>query len=93
MYNSTHHGFPLQDFKPPHHGLNFSLEGFDNGTYGGLHQGIQEDPTTGGARILFPTVEDLKQQVPSTNEFDQQNRSQEGSAHGYWNGMLGGGSW
>nr|ACU20996.1 unknown [Glycine max] len=88
MYNSTH-GFPLQDFKPPH-GLNFSLEGFENG-YGGL-QGIQEGPT-GGARILFPTVEDLKQQVPSTNEFDQQNRSQEGSAHGYWNGMLGGGSW
>ncbi|KAK7350970.1 hypothetical protein VNO77_10066 [Canavalia gladiata] len=85
MYNST--GFPLQDFKPT--GLNFSLEGFENG-YGGL-QGIQEGPT-GGARMLFP-VEDLKQQVPSTtNEFDQQNRSQADST-GYWNGMLGGGSW
>ncbi|TKY74064.1 Dof zinc finger protein DOF3.7 [Spatholobus suberectus] len=83
MYNST--GFPLQDFKPP--GLNFSLEGFENG-YGGL-QGIQEGPT--GARILFP-VEDLKQQVPTTNEFDQQNRGQ-GDSTGYWNGMLGGGSW
>ncbi|ESW08459.1 hypothetical protein PHAVU_009G047500 [Phaseolus vulgaris] len=84
MYNST--GFPLPDFKPPP-GLNFSLEGFENG-YGGL-QGIQEGPT--GARILFP-VEDLKQQVPTTNEFDQQNRSQ-GDSTGYWNGMLGGGSW
>ncbi|XP_027338695.1 dof zinc finger protein DOF4.6-like [Abrus precatorius] len=83
MYNST--GFPLQDFKPA--GLNFNLEGFENG-YGAL-QGIQEGPT--GARILFP-VEDLKQQVPSTNEFDQQNRSQ-GDSTGYWNGMLGGGSW
>ncbi|KAK7317107.1 hypothetical protein RJT34_01064 [Clitoria ternatea] len=90
MYSST--VFPnLQDFKPPP-GLNFSLEGFENG-YGGL-QGIQEGPT-GGARILFP-VEDLKQQVPTTNEFEhhhqQQNRSQ-GDSTGYWNGMLGGGSW
>ncbi|XP_020228331.1 dof zinc finger protein DOF4.6 isoform X1 [Cajanus cajan] len=86
MYNNST-GFPLQDFKPPH-GLNFSLEGFENG-YGSL-QGIQEGPT-GGARILFP-VEDLKQQVPNTNEFDQHNRSQ-GDSTGYWNGMLGGGSW
>lgn len=89
MYNTSTGGFPLQEFKPPP-GLNFSLEGFENG-YGGL-QGIQEGPT--GARILFP-VEDLKQQVPTTtNEFDhQQNRSQGDSTHGYWNGMLGGGSW
>ncbi|XP_061352438.1 dof zinc finger protein 1-like isoform X2 [Gastrolobium bilobum] len=80
MYNSS--GFPLQDFKP---GLNFSLEGFENG-YGGL-QGIQEGA---GARILFP-VEDLKQQVPGTTEFEQ-NRNQ-GDSTVYWNGMLGGGSW
>ncbi|KAI4307071.1 hypothetical protein L6164_030301 [Bauhinia variegata] len=79
MYNST--GFSLQDFKPS---LNFTLEGFENG-YGGI-QGIQEGT---GARILFP-VEDLKQ-VPSTTEFEQ-NRSQADST-GYWNGMLGGGSW
>ncbi|XP_057453054.1 dof zinc finger protein DOF4.6-like isoform X2 [Lotus japonicus] len=82
MYNSS--GFPLQDFKP---GLNFSLEGFENG-YGGL-QGIQEGGS-GGARILFP-VEELKQQVPNSGEFEQ-NRSQ-GDSAGYWNGMLGGGSW
>ncbi|XP_061370110.1 dof zinc finger protein DOF4.6-like [Gastrolobium bilobum] len=82
MYNSA--GFPLQDFKP---GLNFSLEGFENG-YGGFH-GIQDNT---GARILFP-VEDLKQQqLPSsTHEFGL-NRSQ-GDSTGYWSGMLGGGSW
>ncbi|KAI4337998.1 hypothetical protein L6164_016354 [Bauhinia variegata] len=81
MYNSS--GFPLHDFKPT---LNFSLEGFENG-YGAL-QGIQESTT--GARILFP-VEDLKQ-VPSTTTEFEQNRSQADST-GYWNGMLGGGSW
>lgn len=82
MYNST--GFPpLQEFKP---GLNFSLEGFENG-YGGL-QGIQEGT---GARMLFPP-ENLKQQVPNTADQFEQNRSQADST-GYWNGMLGGGSW
>ncbi|XP_020208745.1 dof zinc finger protein DOF4.6 [Cajanus cajan] len=82
MYNST--GFPFQDFKP---GLSFSLEGFENG-YGGDLQGIQEGE---GARILFP-VEDLKSQQITKNAEFEPNRSQ-GDSTGYWNGMLGGGSW
>ncbi|XP_019414363.1 PREDICTED: dof zinc finger protein DOF4.6-like isoform X2 [Lupinus angustifolius] len=86
MYNST--GFPpLQEFIKP--GLNFSLEGFENGYGGGLH-GIQQGGTS-GARILFPP-ENLKQQVQNTDEFHDQNRNQ-GDSSGYWNGMLGGGSW
>ena len=76
-------GFPLQEFKPS---LNFSLDGFQSG-YGSL-QGVQES----GARMLFP-LEDLKQ-VSNTNEFDQQGRGGvPGDSTGYWNGMLGGGSW
>ncbi|CAK8567623.1 unnamed protein product [Lathyrus sativus] len=96
MYNST--GFALQDFKP---GLNFSLEGFENG-YAGL-QGINNQESSGGgggARMLFPVVEELnnnKQQVPNSGEFEQhhhqQNNRSQGDSTGYWNGMLGGGSW
>ncbi|CAL0305416.1 unnamed protein product [Lupinus luteus] len=86
MYNST--GFPpLQEFIKP--GLNFSLEGFENG-YGDSLHGIQQGGTS-GARILFPP-ENLKQQVQNTDEFHDQNRNQ-GDSSGYWNGMLGGGSW
>ncbi|XP_058752953.1 dof zinc finger protein DOF2.5-like [Vicia villosa] len=103
MYNST--GFALQDFKP---GLNFSLEGFENG-YGGL-QGMNQESSGGGggggARMLFPVVEELnnnnnnnkqQQQVPNSGEFEQhqhqQNNRSQGDSTGYWNGMLGGGSW
>ncbi|KAG2701409.1 hypothetical protein I3843_06G039600 [Carya illinoinensis] len=85
IYSST--GFPLQEFKPST--LNFSLEGFESG-YGNstLHQGVQESGT--GARLLFP-IEDLKQ-IPTTSEFEQ-NRGQGDHSNGYWNGMMGGGSW
>ncbi|XP_019437349.1 PREDICTED: dof zinc finger protein DOF4.6-like isoform X2 [Lupinus angustifolius] len=84
MYNST--GFPpLQEFFKP--GLNFSLEGFENG-----YHGIHHQDGANGARILFPPPENLKQQVPSSAEFHEQNRNQ-GDSSGYWNGMLGGGSW
>ncbi|KAL5567727.1 hypothetical protein UlMin_024302 [Ulmus minor] len=74
----------LQEFKPT---LNFALDGYDHQSgFGGLH-GVQET----SARLLFPSTEDLKQVSSSTTttEFEQ-NR---GQAAGYWNGMLGGGSW
>ncbi|KAA8540068.1 hypothetical protein F0562_026760 [Nyssa sinensis] len=74
-------GFPLQELKQS---LNFSVAGFQSG-YGSL-QGIQES----SARIFFP-FEDIKQ-VTSTSEFEQ-NRGQGDQSTGYWNGMLGGGSW
>ncbi|KAJ6881387.1 dof zinc finger protein 1-like [Populus alba x Populus x berolinensis] len=79
-------GFPLQEFKSTQ---NFSLEGLESG-YSNT-QGVHE--TCGSARLLFP-IEDLKQQVPSNTEFEQNTREQRDSAPaGYWNGMLGGGSW
>ncbi|PQP95195.1 dof zinc finger protein DOF4.6 isoform X2 [Prunus yedoensis var. nudiflora] len=88
-------GFPMgvQEFKPSH-GLSFSLDGFESSGYGCL-QGVQE-ANNSHARLLFPTDEDLKQQIPSTTtattEFDQHTRG-EGDSGAYWNGMLGGGSW
>ncbi|CAB4271632.1 unnamed protein product [Prunus armeniaca] len=88
-------GFPMgvQEFKPSH-GLSFSLDGFESSGYGCL-QGVQE-ANNSHARLLFPTDEDLKQQIPSTTtittEFNQHTRG-EGDSGGYWNGMLGGGSW
>lgn len=95
MYNSS--GFALQDFKL---GVNFGLEGFENG-YGGL-QGINNQEGSGGggggARMLFPVVEDQlnnkqQQQIPNTGEFEHQQNRTQGDSTGYWNGMLGGGSW
>ncbi|XP_043709857.1 dof zinc finger protein DOF4.6-like [Telopea speciosissima] len=76
----------LQDFKPT---LNFSLDGLGvagGGGYGNL-QGVHQESS---GRHLFP-FEDLRQ-VSSTTEFEQ-NRGQGGDSTGYWNGMLGGGSW
>ncbi|XP_077248523.1 dof zinc finger protein 1-like isoform X2 [Tasmannia lanceolata] len=72
-------GFGLHEFRPS---LNFPLEGL-GGAYGNV-QGVQE----GGGRLLFP-FEDLKQ--VSNTDFEQ-NRGQ-GEPSGYWNRMLGGGSW
>ncbi|KAJ4954449.1 hypothetical protein NE237_011232 [Protea cynaroides] len=91
MANSdSNTGYPsgyghLQDFKPT---LNFSLDGLGVGAggHGSLHGVHQEN----SGRHLFP-FEDLRQ-VSSTIEFEQ-NRGQGDSTHGYWNGMLGGGSW
>jgi len=95
MYNSS--GFALQDFKL---GVNFGLEGFENG-YGGL-QGINNQEGSGGARMLFPVVDDQmnkqqqqqqQQQVPNSGEFEHQQNRTQGDSTGYWHGMLGGGSW
>ncbi|XP_077246412.1 dof zinc finger protein 1-like [Tasmannia lanceolata] len=72
-------GFGLNEFRPS---LNFPMEGL-GGVYGNI-QGVQE----AGARPLFP-FEDLK---PVSNTDFEQNRAQ-GDSSGYWNGMLGGGSW
>ncbi|KAB5531599.1 hypothetical protein DKX38_018269 [Salix brachista] len=77
-------GFPLQEFKSTQ---SFSLEGLEN-RYSNI-QGVHE--TGGSARVLFP-MEDLKQQVPSNTEFEQ-NITRDSAPAGYWNGMLSGGSW
>jgi len=81
----------MQDFKPT---LNFSLDGNINGSGGGGGGGsygiLQE---SGGGRVLFP-FEDLKQ-VSNSSDIDHQNRGDQGGGDstGYWNGVLGGGSW
>ncbi|KAJ4829175.1 hypothetical protein Tsubulata_007038 [Turnera subulata] len=77
-------GFPLQEFKPT---LNFSFEGFEGG-YGS----IQGEPGA-GARLLFP-VEDLKPSSMSTAGYEHSRGGQgDHPSTGYWNGVLGGGSW
>ncbi|KAF8412086.1 hypothetical protein HHK36_000040 [Tetracentron sinense] len=73
-------GFPPQEVKQT---LNFSLDGLGNGY--GSPQGVQES----SGRLLFPFEE--SRQVSSTTEVEH-NRGQ-GDPTGYWNGMLGGGSW
>ncbi|XP_058203661.1 dof zinc finger protein DOF4.6 isoform X2 [Rhododendron vialii] len=81
----------MQDFKPT---LNFSLDGNISGSGGGGGggYGILQESGGGGGRVLFP-FEDLKQ-VSSSSDIDHQNRGdQGGDSTGYWNGVLGGGSW
>ncbi|OIT21945.1 PREDICTED: dof zinc finger protein DOF4.6-like [Nicotiana attenuata] len=86
VYSSTSTGLPnLHDLKPT---LNFSLDGFDNNNGYGSLQG-----ETAGAKLFFP-LDDLKN-VSTANDdhdFDEQNRGQAAESHGFWNGMLGGGS-
>ncbi|GFZ12758.1 Dof-type zinc finger DNA-binding family protein [Actinidia rufa] len=72
-------------FKPT---LNFSLDGL-----GISGSGLQESGASGS--LLFP-FEDLKQVSSSSDHIDHhQNRDhhQQGDSNGYWNGVLGGGSW
>ncbi|GAB4844619.1 hypothetical protein Ancab_038020 [Ancistrocladus abbreviatus] len=76
-------GFPLQEFKPS---LSFSADGI--GARVGNLLGVEENS---GARLLFPFGE-MKQLANTTTEVDQSKGSHEGTS-GYWNGMLGGGTW
>lgn len=79
-------GFSLQEYKPT--SLGFCVDGLGN-RYGD-HENIN------GGRILFPFGDHLKQ-IPSTTGHHEvldhhQNKGQ-GNPTGYWNGLLGGGSW
>lgn len=77
VYSSGFHNLP--EFKSS---LSFNLDGI--GGYG------SQESTSG--KLLFP-FEDLKVQPSSTtNEVEHSNR-ENGDSSGYWNGMLGGGSW
>ncbi|KAL1568851.1 dof zinc finger protein DOF4.6-like [Salvia divinorum] len=72
-------GFPMPEFKPS---LNFSLDGLGSGGYGSF-QGVQE----ANGKLLFP-FEDLKQ---VSNNADQSRDDH--NSNGFWNGVIGGGSW
>ncbi|KAK9910137.1 hypothetical protein M0R45_034112 [Rubus argutus] len=83
LYSSS--GFSLQEFKPSQVG--FCVDGL--GSRYGDHP--QENGSSG--RLLFP-FGDLKQISSTTtghHELDQ-NKGQ-GNPTGYWNGLMGGGSW
>ncbi|KAK3024166.1 hypothetical protein RJ639_043743 [Escallonia herrerae] len=97
VYGSSGLGFPLPEFKVPS-SLSFSLDrGLGmNGNGSMSTSGYGGD---GNGRILFP-FEDLKQ-VSSNNattathdhHVETQSRDHHGDSSGFWNGMLGGGSW
>lgn len=81
-------GFYLQEVKP---NVGFCVEG----SLGSSRYGIQENNNIGG-RILFPFGE-LKQVSTTTSSHHEvdhhQNKAGQGNSTGYWNGILGGGSW
>ncbi|XP_004306646.1 PREDICTED: dof zinc finger protein DOF3.7-like isoform 2 [Fragaria vesca subsp. vesca] len=83
LYSSS--GFALQEFKPSQ--LGFCVDGL------GSRYSDHPQENGGSGRLLFP-FGDLKQISSTTtghHELDQ-NKGQ-GNPTGYWNGLMGGGSW
>lgn len=81
---------PMPEFKIP--SLSFSLDGMASGG-SGYGNSLHESNT--GGTLLFP-FEELKTNTPTTHEDPNhvgQTRDQNGDSNGFWNGMLGGGSW
>ncbi|CAL5195926.1 unnamed protein product [Lathyrus oleraceus] len=82
-------GFPMQEVKPS---LGFSIDGM-NGNRSYDHVQVQEGGGGGGGgRLLFPFGEVNKQLSTSGVEVEH-NKDQQGNSTGYWNGMIGEGSW
>ncbi|GFP89314.1 dof zinc finger protein dof4.6 [Phtheirospermum japonicum] len=76
--------------------LNFSLDHGLGSNYGNF-QGVQENNGNSSSKLLFP-FEDLKQDHDSSNtnvnDGEQNGDNQNGDpSTGYWNGVIGGGSW
>nr|KAJ0202378.1 hypothetical protein LSAT_V11C600329900 [Lactuca sativa] len=79
---------PMPEFKIP--SLSFSLDGMASG---GAYGNSLDDSTD--RRVLFP-FEELKTNTSTTTLDEQhvaQDRDQNGDSNGFWNGMMGGGSW
>ncbi|XP_024996919.1 dof zinc finger protein DOF1.8-like isoform X1 [Cynara cardunculus var. scolymus] len=82
---------PMPEFKIP--SLGFSLDGMASGGRG--YGNSLHESTTAGGTLLFP-FEELKTNTQTTHEDPDhvgQTRDQNGDSNGFWNGMLGGGSW
>ncbi|CAH1453530.1 unnamed protein product [Lactuca virosa] len=82
---------PMPEFKIP--SLSFSLDGMASGGSGGAYGNSLDDSTD--RRLLFP-FEELKTNTSTTTIDEQhvaQDRDQNGDSNGFWNGMMGGGSW
>ncbi|KAJ7962618.1 Dof zinc finger protein [Quillaja saponaria] len=79
LYSS---GFPMQEFKQNPNG--FVVDGLGNKI------GIQEN-NGGSGRFMFPFGE--MKQLSTTGDQAEQNKQQGVNSTGYWNGMIGQGSW
>ncbi|PON72018.1 Zinc finger transcription factor [Parasponia andersonii] len=107
MFSSSSGGFSLaaQEFKP-NSSLSFDLDhgyhdhhhhqsGYGSGLHDHNNHGVQQQEIS-GARLLFPNNDqDLKQQISTTATTTRGTPGDNSttSTTGYWNGMLGGGSW
>lgn len=82
-------GFFFQDLRPA--AVSFSVDGLGNSRYVvDSSRGIQEN---GGRQLMFPFGTMKPAPAPSSSEVDQNNKGQISNSNGFWNGMLGGGSW
>ncbi|XP_057497184.1 LOW QUALITY PROTEIN: dof zinc finger protein DOF3.7 [Actinidia eriantha] len=79
-------GFHLQELKP--NLSTFPVDGIGH-RLGNVHGVVQEN---GGRLLMFPFGE-MKQLASTSDQVDHQNEGLGNSNIGYWNGMLGGGSW
>ncbi|KAG6579311.1 Dof zinc finger protein, partial [Cucurbita argyrosperma subsp. sororia] len=87
-------GFGFNELKPS--SLSFSLDGFESGGgYGNHHHHHHQQDHQDQTAVMFP-IQDLKQSNGS-DEFEQNRgggrHGGDNSSGGFWNGMLGGGSW
>ncbi|KAD4178440.1 hypothetical protein R6Q59_022038 [Mikania micrantha] len=80
---------PLPEFKIP--SLSSSLDGIGNDDGGAYGNNLHE---RNSGRLLFP-FEELKTDTSTTHDDDQggQSKDQNCDSNGFWNGMMGGGSW
>ncbi|KAG5617301.1 hypothetical protein H5410_017125 [Solanum commersonii] len=90
LYPSSTTGLSnLHDLKHSN-GINFSLDGFENG-----YESLQGSSDHQEAKLFFP-MDDLKINVSTVDDQFEENRGQAADqSNGFWNGMLGGGgtSW
>ncbi|XP_045791058.1 dof zinc finger protein DOF2.5 [Trifolium pratense] len=78
-------GFPMQEVKPS---LGFSIDGINGNRSYDDHVHVQEG---GGGRLLFP-FGDVNKQL-STSGVEVEHNKEQGNSTGFWNGMIGEGSW
>lgn len=80
---------PMPEFKIP--SLSFSIDGMESGGGGAYGSSLHEN---NNGRFLFP-FEELKTNTSTTHDDQQvgQNKDQNCDSNGFWNGMMGGGSW
>lgn len=83
-------GFTMQEVKPS---LGFSIDGI-NGNRSYDHVQVQEGGGGGGGgRLLFPFGDVNNKQLSTSGVEVEHNKDQQGNSTGYWNGIMGEGSW